>query len=144
MRNKHQLTNEGCRNQAERALRDGNYLLAVRWYNTAAARTMGHKKTARYEAIAQGIRDEHNITAIPPDEFYADDSEAIPTEYRTTNTGQLVVSRNCLGQMLVYHRNPTSHMVTWTGADGKTQWSYGNLPHDGLDWDALTPCDPPA
>jgi hypothetical protein len=47
------LTNEQCRDQALIQFELGNYCNAMRWYNTAAARTIGHKKRDDYEAKAE-------------------------------------------------------------------------------------------
>ena len=46
------MSNEGCKTQAQKSLARGAYLDAMRWFNTAAARTIGHKKRERYEACA--------------------------------------------------------------------------------------------
>lgn len=49
---KNKITNEGCRAQAIKAAEAGNHILSMRWYNTASARTIGHKKSDRYEGLA--------------------------------------------------------------------------------------------
>jgi hypothetical protein len=47
------LSNEGCREQAEMQVKLGNFINAMRWYNLAMARTIGHKKRDAYEAKAK-------------------------------------------------------------------------------------------
>lgn len=47
------LTNEQCRDRAQACLDRGNPGDAMRWYNTAAARTIGHGKTEQYQVLAQ-------------------------------------------------------------------------------------------
>lgn len=49
-----ELTNEGCREQALANAKIGNYRRAMRWYNSAAARTIGHKKSESYEQLSRG------------------------------------------------------------------------------------------
>jgi low affinity Fe/Cu permease len=48
-----ELVNEQCREQALIQTKLGNFIMAMRWYNTAAARTIGHKKSDAYEAKAK-------------------------------------------------------------------------------------------
>jgi hypothetical protein len=45
---KHELVNEQCRDQAEKYAKIGNHIMAMKWYNTAAARTIGHNKSDNY------------------------------------------------------------------------------------------------
>lgn len=47
------LVNEQCNELAVQALALGNYGDAMRWFNTAAARTIGHTKRGVYEAKAE-------------------------------------------------------------------------------------------
>lgn len=47
-----ELSNEGCREQAVKAKQAGNFRLAMRWYNSARARTIGHTKSAMYDDLA--------------------------------------------------------------------------------------------
>lgn len=47
------LVNEQCRDQALKYAVIGNHVMAMRWYNSAAARTIGHKKSADYVALAK-------------------------------------------------------------------------------------------
>ncbi len=55
------LTNEGCRAMAIAAIESGDYYMAIAWYNSARARTIGHKKRDRYEALADGIAAKYNV-----------------------------------------------------------------------------------
>ena len=50
---KHELVNEQCRDQAEKYSAIGNHIMEMKWYNTAAARTIGHKKSDDYERLAR-------------------------------------------------------------------------------------------
>lgn len=75
------LVNEQCRDQAEANIKLGNFHMAMRWFNTAAARTIGHKKTEMYEGKARWCADQ--IEASYDGGNYAEDWEAIdlrPTE----------------------------------------------------------------
>jgi hypothetical protein len=74
-----ELTNEGCREQALANAKLGNYETAMRWYNTAAARTIGHKKTDSYEQLARNMAEMAGIKCRPGD--YAKDSEALDIKY---------------------------------------------------------------
>ena len=66
------MTNEGCRQQAILAAKKGNHKLAMRWYNTAYARTIGHKKSDRYEGLAI---EQAKLAGIPHAMDFAKDSE---------------------------------------------------------------------
>jgi len=68
------LPNEACRDQANLALEQGNPEQAIAWINTAYARTLGHNKSARYEAWARKIAQDHGIEHHSR---YAEDSEAV-------------------------------------------------------------------
>ena len=72
-----ELTNEGCRDQAEKASAAGNHRLAYRWYNTAAARTIGHKKSDRYHELATIELNKAGLKASDVPDHYANDEEAI-------------------------------------------------------------------
>jgi len=50
---KPRMTNEGCRTQANKCKDAGDFLNAMRWFNAAKARTIGHKKADRYEQAAR-------------------------------------------------------------------------------------------
>jgi len=69
------LVNEQCRDQAEHWKRLGNFHMAMRWYNTAAARTIGHKKTDAYEALAKNCAKQMGASYDPGN--YAEDWEAV-------------------------------------------------------------------
>ena len=68
------LHNEDCRIQAMRALDRNDPVQAIAWINSAAAKTLGHKKTDRYYAQARGIARDHGIECHGR---FADDSEAV-------------------------------------------------------------------
>ena len=68
------MSNEGCREQARECCDRGDYLQAMRWYNTAYARTIGHKKRDRYEQLACECAEKGDIEYQGAD--YAKDSEA--------------------------------------------------------------------
>lgn len=70
-----ELANEQCRDEAEAALKRGDHRLAMRWYNTAAARTIGHTKTASYEKLAKDAAKSGGITTDLYD--FAKDAEAV-------------------------------------------------------------------
>lgn len=73
------LTNEQCREQALHAIASYNPKLAMRWYNTAGARTIGHKKSAYYERLAM---DAANLAGIKYDFLdFAKDEEAADIKY---------------------------------------------------------------
>ena len=55
------MSNEGCKTQAQKSLARGDYLDAMRWFNTAAARTIGHKKRDGYEGCAYRAASKGNI-----------------------------------------------------------------------------------
>lgn len=69
------LVNEQCRDQALKQIKLGNFFMAMRWYNTAAARTIGHKKTDAYEEKAKWCAQQ--IGASYDGGCYAEDWEAI-------------------------------------------------------------------
>jgi hypothetical protein len=71
------LVNEQCRDQAEKASATGNHLLAYRWYNTAAGRTIGHKKSDRYHELAANELAKSGIDPKTIKNMYAEDSEAV-------------------------------------------------------------------
>jgi hypothetical protein len=74
-RTKMKLSNEQCRDQALIQFKLGNYINASRWYNTAAARTVGHKKADAYEAKA---RECAKLAGASYDRcYFAEDYEAI-------------------------------------------------------------------
>jgi low affinity Fe/Cu permease len=69
------LTNEQCRDQALIQTKLGNFINAMRWYNLAAARTIGHKKVDAYEAKAKWCAE---MAGAAYDRcYYADDYEAV-------------------------------------------------------------------
>ncbi len=47
------LSNESCNPEAERCKSEGKFFEAMRWFNSARARTSGHKKADRYERAAE-------------------------------------------------------------------------------------------
>ena len=63
---------EACVDAAQAALAVGDPVLAMRWYNTARARTLGHRRRDRYEARADNIAAAH---MIPRDYGYATEEE---------------------------------------------------------------------
>jgi hypothetical protein len=69
------LVNEQCREQAQKAREAGNHKLSMRWYNTAAARTFGHKKSDDYERLAMMAAKDASIEYDRLD--FATDSEAV-------------------------------------------------------------------
>lgn len=70
-----ELVNEQCREQALIQVKLGNFINAMRWYNTAAARTIGHKKSEMYEAKAKECA---QIAGAAYDRcYYAEDYEAV-------------------------------------------------------------------
>jgi hypothetical protein len=71
----HELVNEQCRAQAEIQIKLGCYINAMRWYNTAAARTIGHKKSADYHALAADCAKRGGASYDPSS--YAEDYEAV-------------------------------------------------------------------
>lgn len=68
------LTNEDCRDQAQKALDRNDPVQAIAWINTAAAYTLGHKKTDRYYAWARCIARDHDTECHSR---FAKDSEAV-------------------------------------------------------------------
>lgn len=70
-----ELVNEQCREQALANEKLGNFHMAMRWYNTARARTIGHKKSDAYEARARWCAEQ--IGANFDRGNYAEDWEAI-------------------------------------------------------------------
>ena len=68
------MSNEGCREQARECASHGDYLQAMRWYNTAYARTIGHKKSDRYEQLARECAEKGGFEYRRTD--YAKDVEA--------------------------------------------------------------------
>jgi len=68
------LVNEQCRDQAKHWEKLGNFHMAMRWYNTARARTIGHKKSDTYEAEAE--RCAKQIGAVFDRNNFAEDWEA--------------------------------------------------------------------
>jgi hypothetical protein len=70
-----ELVNEQCREQALKQIKLGNFIMAMRWYNTAAARTIGHKKTESYEADARQCAEQAGASYDRC--YYAEDWEAI-------------------------------------------------------------------
>ena len=72
-----ELVNEQCRDQALIQFKLGNFVNAMRWYNTAAARTIGHKKSDAYEAKAMECA---KIAGAAYDRcYFAEDWEAVET-----------------------------------------------------------------
>ena len=69
------LPNEACREQAVAAWNRRDYLAAMRWYNLANARTIGHGRSERYQAAAREAAKEGGINYNPLD--FADDCEAV-------------------------------------------------------------------
>lgn len=76
---KHKLTNEGCREQALNAIAEYKPKQAMRWYNTARARTIGHKKSDDYERLAKDAADLAGIEYNRND--FASDDEAADIKY---------------------------------------------------------------
>lgn len=72
------LSNEECCDQAKIQLKLGCYVNAMRWYNLAAARTLGHKKADAYEAKAKWCAE--MAGASYDCGSYAEDYEAVQTE----------------------------------------------------------------
>jgi low affinity Fe/Cu permease len=70
-----ELGNEQCQDQAMMQIKLGNFIAAMRWYNTAAARTIGHKKSDRYEARAKWCAEQAGVPYRGTD--FAKDHEAI-------------------------------------------------------------------
>lgn len=70
-----ELVNEQCRDQALANIKLGNFIMAMRWYNTARARTIGHKKSDTYEALAAQCA--KNAGALFDRNSFAEDWEAI-------------------------------------------------------------------
>lgn len=70
-----ELVNEQCSDQALIQIKLGCYINAMRWYNTAAARTIGHKKSGRYEAKAKECARLGGASYDPGS--YAEDYEAV-------------------------------------------------------------------
>lgn len=68
------MSNEACRDQAMKALDRNDPVQAIAWINSAAAYTIGHKKTERYYAQARGIARDHGIECHGE---FADDSDAV-------------------------------------------------------------------
>jgi len=68
------LNNEACREQAIACLSRGDFRNAVRWYNSACARTLGHGKADRYESLAKQCAKLGDIDY--PSAGYAEDAEA--------------------------------------------------------------------
>lgn len=68
------LHNEDCRSQANAALERGDPEQAIAWINSAAAKTLGHKKTDRYYAWARCVARDHGIECHSR---FAEDSEAV-------------------------------------------------------------------
>ena len=58
---KNKLSNESCRHQANKAIERRDYDEAIAWLNTAYARTIGHKKSERYDNWACKIAREQGI-----------------------------------------------------------------------------------
>ncbi len=75
----HKLTNEQCREQALHAIEVGDYVQAMRWYNTAAAITIGHKKSEDYEALSRKAAIDGDILWDWGD--FAKDDEAYDIKY---------------------------------------------------------------
>ncbi len=70
------LVNEQCRDQAEKASAAGDHILAYRWYNSAAAKTIGHNKSDRYHELAAIELAKAGVEAKDVKEHYAKDEEA--------------------------------------------------------------------
>ena len=47
------MVNEQCRRQANKCEDAGDFINAMRWFNSAGARTIGHGKAARYEQASK-------------------------------------------------------------------------------------------
>lgn len=73
---KQQLTNEQCRDEALKQAKLGNHYMALRWYNTARARTIGHNKSADYERLAREQAKLAGINYASASTTYAEDWEA--------------------------------------------------------------------
>lgn len=71
----HELSNESCRDQADANIKLGNFHMAMRWFNTAAARTIGHKKTDMYEGKAKWCAEQIGASYDPGN--FAEDWEAM-------------------------------------------------------------------
>lgn len=69
------LVNEQCRDQAMHWLKLGNFIMAMRWYNTARVRTIGHKKSDVYEAAAAECAKQAG--ALFDRNLFAEDWEAV-------------------------------------------------------------------
>lgn len=67
------LVNEQCREQASRALNVKDFAGAMRWYNSAAARTIGHSKTDHYRSLAKLAARDGGLTYYPRE--YATDAD---------------------------------------------------------------------
>jgi hypothetical protein len=69
------LPNELCADQARAQAEAGNYVNAMRWYNTAAARSVGHKRREAYEDCARRYA---KMAGVAYDRcYFAEDYEAI-------------------------------------------------------------------
>ena len=68
------LFNEQCNTQAERCKSEGNFFDAMRWFNSARAKTIGHKKADRYELAGQWCADQGGFKFERSN--YAEDHEA--------------------------------------------------------------------
>lgn len=69
-----ELNNEACGDLAKAALARGDHKTAMRWFNTAAARTIGHSKTEMWEREAMRAAEAGGFPYVRND--YAKDSEA--------------------------------------------------------------------
>lgn len=74
------MVNEQCRTQANKCKDAGDFQNAMRWFNSAAARTIGHGKSARYEQASRccakegGFKHTHDY-ATPEMEQQAKENE---------------------------------------------------------------------
>lgn len=80
------LVNEQCRDQAEIQIGLGCFINAMRWYNTASARTLGHKKSDAYEALARECAKKAGASYDPGS--YAEDYEAVQFERGKPRPGE--------------------------------------------------------
>jgi hypothetical protein len=58
------FSNEQCRTLAEKAVAAGKPEEAMRWYNTAAANTIGHKKTDSYLKLCAEVAENFKVGII--------------------------------------------------------------------------------
>jgi len=58
------LSNEGCHDQSKLAEKEGRYVEAIKWLNTAYARTIGHSKSERYERMGDRIARQYGVERV--------------------------------------------------------------------------------